>query len=306
MKKLPPIDAVAILGVGLLGGSIGLALRRAGFAGSIVGVGRRQESIDAALEAGAVDRGLLDPADGVAGAGLVVLATPIGAFPRLMTAIAPALGRRTLVTDVGSTKRQVVRWAARLLPDPSRFVGAHPIAGSDQRGPQYARADLFDAACCVLTPSPPRAASGSSRVRGSDYARSVETIDRFWRSLGLWTTRMTPAAHDRALAEVSHLPHAVAAALMRITSAATQDVSGPGFVDVTRIAGGDPELWRDIFSTNRDAVLAAVKKLGRELERFAALLESADPEPLRRWLAAAQKARHAMIDRKYKRDFFEG
>jgi prephenate dehydrogenase len=293
MADTQPFEKIALAGVGLLGGSIALAARRAGFEGEIVGLGRRRESLNAALETGAIDRAELEVESAVADADLVVLATPVWTFRDLFEKLAEPLERQAVVTDVGSTKQQVVDWADELLPGPERFVGSHPIAGSDRRGPQYARADLFDGACCVLTPT------------GSTDRAVLERVEGFWQSLGMWTVQMPPASHDRALARVSHLPHAAAAVLMRLTDEATQDLAGPGFVDVTRIAGGDPAMWRDIFRTNRDAMLAALDELDAGLAEFRKLLEADDADALRDWLADAQSARHAMIDRKRERGFFD-
>lgn len=294
MQKPYPFSTVAICGVGLLGGSVGLAMRRAGFQGRIVGLGRRAASIDSALQLGVIDQGTTEPTDALADAELAILASPVGTFPDLLADCARHLPATAIVTDVGSTKQQVVDWAAAVLPAPARFVGAHPIAGSDQRGPQYARADLFDGACCILTPT---------RSTARD---ALATVDAFWQSLGMWTTRMAPARHDAVLAKVSHLPHVLAGCLMRATSAADQDVSGPGFLDVTRIAGGDPALWRDILLTNRDAVLAAIAGLQGELGQLVEMLKSGDGRAIQRYLASAQTARQKMVARKLKRDLLEG
>ena len=177
---LPNFRHVAILGVGLLGGSIGLALRRSGFVGRITGFGHRQSSLDVACQAGAIDEGFLELAPALAGADLVILGSPIGLFQRLLAESAPLLAPGAVVTDVGSTKRQVVRWAGKLLPPGVHFVGTHPIAGSDKRGVQYARADLFDGACCVITPGgrsrQPSAVSRQLTANGSRLmASSVRT-----------------------------------------------------------------------------------------------------------------------------------
>ncbi len=294
MDTPPLFSRIAVCGVGLLGGSIGLALRRAGFAGRIVGLGRRAESIDAALNFGTIDEGTLEPAEALSGSDLAILATPVGTFPKLLQQCERHLPPAAVITDVGSTKQQVVDWAADALADPSRFVGAHPIAGSDRRGPQYARADLFDSACCILTPT-----------RKTDPG-TADAAEAFWRSLGMWTVRMTPARHDAALAKVSHLPHVLASCLMRTAGRTDQDLSGPGFLDVTRIAGGDPAMWRDILLTNRKQVMAAIEALDGELQTLRGLLESEDGPAIQRFLAAAQRRRRDMVDRKMQRDLLEG
>lgn len=291
---------MSILGVGLLGGSIGLALRRAGFRGRISGLGHRQSSLDAALASGAIDAGFLSLPEAVAGADLVILATAVGLFEPMLRELGKLLPDGTVVTDVGSTKKQVVAWAKKHLPAGVRFVGSHPIAGSDQRGIQYARADLFDGACCVVTPLPLGDGDPKGRVR------AVDAIELFWQSLGMWTVRMTPSAHDRALARVSHLPHATAAALMLLSDPSAQDLAGNGLLDSTRIAGGDPELWRDIFLTNGPEVVRAIRAMGKSLDRLAGLIARGDGRGLVKYLAEAQRRRAALMARRLKRRRVEG
>jgi len=277
---------ITIVGVGLLGGSLGLAVKAVDPATRIVGVGHRQSSLDAALETGAVDTVTLDPAEGVSEASLVVLCTPVGLFEGLLKTIAPALPARAIVTDVGSTKAAVVAGAERILPDAGRFVGCHPIAGSEQRGVTFARADLYEGKTCVLTPTARTAAGTVQRVR------------RFWRKLGMRTVELTPARHDGVLARVSHLPHALAALLVNLQNDEGLDLAGTGFMDVTRIAGGDPVMWRDIFLSNRRAVREAIEALGRQLDGLLNLLAEADGEGLAKLFARAQQRRADMIEKR--------
>ena len=273
---------MTIIGVGLLGGSAGLAIKAHDPHVRIAGVGRRQASLQTALEIGAIDTAHLDAAEAVGGTDLVILATPVGAFERYMREIAPVLPRRGIVTDVGSTKSGVVRAAGRTLGH-RRFVGSHPMAGSEQKGAGFARADLFAAATCVVTPTAKTPRPVTAR------------IERLWRKMGMRTFRMSPAAHDRAVARVSHLPHALASLLMRLPRLRDLDVSATGFRDATRLASGDPEMWRDIFLTNRRQILAAIDDFDESLMVLRDLLELADARGLERFFAAAKKRRDATI-----------
>jgi len=258
-----------------------------------VGVGRRASSLEAALEYGAVDEVTQDMAAGVAGAGLVVLCAPIGQFESLLQAMAGALKPGALVTDVGSTKVEVVRMARRCLPRTVRFVGSHPMAGSEKTGVEFARADLFDRAVCLITPTPQTATA------------DVQWLERFWQALGGHTQILTPQRHDALLARVSHLPHAVATALVRLSlKDGAIDLAGPGFGDTTRIASGDPRLWTDIFRTNREAVCKAVDGLIEELTRFRNQLSGDDAEAIHAWLELSRKERDAWVDRRYKKEEF--
>ncbi len=287
IKKL---NRVAIVGPGLLGGSAGLALRACGFAGVRVGVGRRASSLRRALACGAVDEVTRDVAGGVAEADLVLVCTPIGQIEPLLRVMAPALPEGVWITDVASTKVEVVRAASRILPRHARFVGSHPMAGSEKTGVEFARADLFERSLCLVTPKP---GAPAANVRG---------IRSFWAALGARTTVLSPAKHDTLLARVSHLPHAVAAALVRLAiKDQAIDCAGPGFADTTRIASGDPGLWTDIFRTNRAAMLRSIDLLIAELRRFRGSLERDDAAALYRWLDESRDARDAWIDRRYKK-----
>lgn len=284
------LDQIAIIGVGLLGGSIGLALRAAGFGGCRIGAGRRASSLRKALNCDAVDVVTRDVAKAVSGSQLVILCTPIRQFDGLITRMAPALSPGTYVTDVASTKAQVVRMAERLLPDPVRFVGSHPMAGSEKTGVEFARADLFQLSTCILTPT--------SRTKPA----TVSWMRRFWEALGCRTVVTSPERHDRLLARVSHLPHAVAAALVNLAVCESAiDLAGPGFADATRIAGGDATMWTDIFRTNRRAVLQAIDRLVAELRWFRQKLDHDDAQAILKWLAAGQEARNKWISRRYRK-----
>jgi len=275
---------VTIVGVGLLGGSAGLALKAHDPQIRVAGVGRRQSSLDAAMAAGAIDTAHFDAAEAVGQTDLVILATPVGAFELHMRAIGPVLSGGAIVTDVGSTKSGVVRAARRRLGH-DRFVGSHPMAGSEQKGVAFARADLFAGATCILTPT------------AKTPARVTARVERLWRRMGMRTVRMSPARHDRAVARVSHLPHALASLLMRLPARADLDVSATGFRDATRLASGDPEMWRDIFLTNRGQVLAAIDEFDEALMQLRDLVDLGDRKGLERFFSSARARRETTIAR---------
>lgn len=277
---------LTIIGVGLLGGSIGLGLRAAGEAYRITGYGHRRETLQRAQEFGAIDRYTLDLADATAAADLVILCTPISLFEPLITKLVPLLRPGTLVTDVGSTKRTVVDLAAKLLPVAVSFVGSHPMAGSEKRGVEYARADLFTNALCIVTPTagtPPEA---------------TRAVDRFWKTLGMRTIRLSPEEHDAAVADVSHLPHILAAALVAMQADSALPLAGKGFLDTTRIASGDAQLWRDILVDNKDNLTASLSRLEKQLAIFRKLLTPAKSEALIAWLSQAAARRDQVMQQR--------
>jgi prephenate dehydrogenase len=273
---------LCIIGVGLLGGSIGLAAREAWAGVKIVGVGRRQSSLEAALTVGCVDEYALEPALGVAGADTVVLATPVGAFEGIFRQIAPALADGAMVTDAGSTKARVVAQAEAILPG-GAFVGSHPMAGNENKGPQFATADLLAGALCIVTPTPDTPEPLAARA------------EAFWAALGMRTTRLDPEAHDRAVARVSHLPHALAALMTMLPDDADLPIAATGLRDTTRLAGGDPEMWRDIMLHNAPAVLEAIDHFGENLRELRQLVEAADGRGLERFFTHAKHRRDKHI-----------
>jgi prephenate dehydrogenase len=279
------IKHVTIIGVGLLGGSVGLAIKAWRPAVKIAGVGRRSSSLDAALAAGTVDSVHLDPAEVVGRTDLVILATPVGAFERHMRAIAGRLKDGAIVTDTGSTKALVVRAAERVFGRGGPFVGSHPMAGSEHKGVEFARADLFAGATCIVTPT------------GYTPAHVTETADALWKALGMRTVRMSPSAHDRAVARVSHVPHVLASLLMLLPANADLQVAATGFRDTTRLAGGDPEMWRDVLMTNRKHVIRAIDDFDESLIHLRDLLDRADAPGIEAFLAAARKRRGDTVGR---------
>jgi len=280
---------ITLVGVGLLGGSVGLAAKAVDEAVRVVGVGRRRKSLRKALDAGAIDEATLDVSEGVAGSDVVVLATPLNAYEDHLTAMASTLAPRALVTDVGSTKGIVVRLAESILGRGGPFVGSHPMAGGERRGVEFARADLFVRATCIVTPTP------------HSPPGLVRRLERFWKALGATTVRLSPARHDRAVARVSHLPHLLAAIIVAGQRRADLPLAGSGFLDATRIASGDPGMWTQIILTNRKGVLAAIDQAEEDLTHLRDLVEIGDGAGIRRFLARAKQRRDGLVAERLRR-----
>lgn len=272
---------VAIVGVGLIGGSVGLALRARGLADRVVGIGRNPERLERAQRLGAIDEATTDPVFGVAGASVAVICTPVDRIARDAIQAAADGPDDLLVTDAGSTKGAIV---AAVEDDPRGrfvFVGAHPIAGSERQGAAHARSDLFDGRACVLTPTARTPEDRLHRAR------------LFWEALGCRVTTMGPAEHDHALARTSHLPHAVAAALAATIPIELLGLAAGAYRDGTRVAAAEAALWAGIFLENRLPVLDALASFRDQLTRFEAALTSADRDALRRFWEAARARRLA-------------
>ena len=259
------MHSLAIIGPGLLGGSIALAARRAG--GWRTGLwARRAEAVAEIAALGIADAASTDLRSIVAAADLVVLCVPIGAMPSLAREIADAISPRAIVTDVGSVKASVVAELGAILG--GRFVGSHPMAGSEQTGIGAARAELFDGAACIVTPDV------------SSDVEAVAEVGAFWKTLGGRVLEVSPAEHDEITALISHLPHLLAAALIHTVTgenARAFEFSGPGFRDTTRVAAGPPAMWAEILRTNRDAVRKSAEALIEKLRGIITLLEHDAP-----------------------------
>jgi prephenate dehydrogenase len=282
------LDTVVIFGVGLIGGSFALGLKAAGAAKRVIGLGRNPANLARALELGVIDAASDDPAV-VAGADLVLLATPVGQMGAVMRAIAPHLRTGTVVTDGGSTKQDVVALAYRLLKSrAAQFVPGHPIAGAEHSGVAAARADLFQNRKVVLTPLP------------ENSERSIRRVRAAWRLCGARLYQMQPAEHDRVFAAVSHLPHLLSYALVdqvarHPNGKALFEYAAGGFRDFTRIASSHPEMWRDICIANRKALLAELAGYQRELAEVKALLQKGDAAGLEKVFARARAARNTWL-----------
>ncbi len=276
------LPVLTVIGVGLLGGSVALSLRAHGLVHRIIGVGRRTESLERACELGVIDEYTLDLDKAIEPADLVIVATPADAACSIVRRLGGRVKPGAVATDVASTKAAVVQAAAESWPVPVRFVGSHPIAGSHKKGAEYARADLFEGTRTVLTPDD----------RTDPDALAV--VDRLWRSLGAQTLTLAPREHDAVLAMTSHLPHLAAAGLML----AAEDVMaentpcvGPGFADTTRVAQGDPEMWRDICLTNREHIIDALERFENSVNLMRDAVERGDGDELSRIFERAQRLR---------------
>jgi prephenate dehydrogenase len=253
---------VAILGPGLIGGSLALALAERGLAGRLMIYARSPHALDAIRTAG-IDAELTgNPSEAVREADVVILCVPIEAMAGLVHEIRDALKPTALVTDVGSVKGSVVRDLEPLLDDRALWIGSHPMAGSEQAGFSAARADLFEDAAVILTPTPHTRPEADRRA------------EQFWQALGARVFHLSPAEHDDGVAQISHLPHLLVAALAAHVSGEALELAGGGFRDTTRIASGSPELWTEILSANGPAVARHLARLLRHLESLQSALET--------------------------------
>ena len=274
--------SIAIVGPGLLGASIALAARRSG--GARVAIWARRPQIVEEVRAREIaDLVSSDLAAVVAEADIVVLCVPVGAMPALAREILPHLQPRALVTDVGSVKANVVAELSAIFRGRARFVGSHPMAGSDKAGHEFASAELFDGRVCIITP---------------DAATAPDTLadaTAFWQSLGCRVRTLAPAEHDEVVALVSHLPHLLAATLVNTVAARNPgalDFHGPGFFDTTRVAAGQPELWVEILRTNSAAVRAGAEAMIEKLREITTLLDR--EEPMKKFLTQAKTLRDTL------------
>jgi prephenate dehydrogenase len=285
------INKLTILGVGLIGGSLAKALRAGGQVGEVTGFGRSLGSLDMAVELGVIDRAAINPADAVREAEVVVLAVPVGSMAELLETIAPALPDGAVVTDVGSVKGGVVQAARVYLGAKFRhFVPGHPLAGTEQSGVGAAIEDLYSGRRVVLTPEP-----------DTDTA-DVAKVTAMWQAAGAEVVKMSVADHDRVLAASSHLPHVLAYTLvdMLVRRDDHREVfacAAGGFRDVTRIAGSDPVMWRDICLANRDAILEVLRQYREELAEVVRAIETGDSKWLQDTFARAKHARDMYVKR---------
>lgn len=283
-QAAPMVPVLAVVGIGLIGGSFAAALRRAGQVGRVLGVGRSQASLDRALALGLIDEAV-GLAEAARRADLILLATPVGAMRGVFEALGPHLNARALVTDAGSTKADVAAIARETLGERlPQFLPGHPIAGSEMTGPEAADPALYRGRKVVLTPL------AETPMSARDWLTQV------WEACGARVLLMDPERHDRVLASVSHVPHFLAAAYMaQVSREGDADLrlslAGTGFRDFTRIAAGSSEVWRDIFLSNRSAVLDELDAFERVLDELRQALESPDPRALEIFLEQAALAR---------------
>lgn len=274
-----PFATIAIVGVGLIGGSIALAAKSRGAVQSVIGVGRDAQRMAEARRRGIIDEGFVDLTAAVRRADLVVFCTPVDRIAAGVRAAAAACQNGAIITDAGSVKNCIVQELASGLSNGVEFVGSHPLAGSEQQGFEYADARLFENRICVVTPQ-----ATSSRL-------AIDRIGAFWKALGSNVVEMSPEIHDAALAETSHLPHLAAAALAATLSLDNRPLAASGFRDTTRIASGDPDLWTAIFLGNRDQLLTSLTKYDKLLAEFRRAIEHNDAKRLKELLSAAKASR---------------
>ncbi|MEI6194976.1 MAG: prephenate dehydrogenase/arogenate dehydrogenase family protein [Verrucomicrobiota bacterium] len=276
---------ITIVGVGLLGGSIGLAVRRHRLAVEIAGFVRRAASLKDCEKAGAVDYAVTDLLAAVSNADLIILCTPLAQMCALTEQILPALKHGAIVTDVGSVKAGVVRELESITAKVgAHFVGSHPMAGGEKMGVLAARADLFENAVCIVTPTK------------KSNATAVRKVEQFWKSLGARVLRLAAGEHDRLVSRSSHLPHVVAATLAALVldpkqSKTQGQLCATGFRDTTRIASGSPEMWRDIVLANRKNLSQSVDAFVAELKKFQGTLRRGDGKAVEKIFAAAKQRR---------------
>ena len=273
---------VVIVGVGLLGGSVGLALRQRGLASSIIGVGRNEATLRQAAARGAITDLSLDLSNACHSADLIIVGTPVQSIAQYVReSFAGQIAQHCLVTDVGSTKLSI----CQQLTDSAfgRFCGSHPMAGGEKTGVAYASHDLFLGRRTIITPT------------SSTPADTTQRTEQLWRSLGSDVVRMSPQEHDRAVASVSHLPHLVASALAASTSPELIPLAASGWSDTTRVAAGDVEMWRQIISENRDPILSALRGYSEALASWIAAIESQDQETITALLEKGKSIRDSAL-----------
>lgn len=283
------IDTVAVIGVGLIGGSFAAALKQAGAVGTVLGAGRRPETLQEAAKLGLIDE-IVNYREAAQRADLIFVAAPVGAFEAIFKELAPSLGAKTIITDGGSTKQNVIE-AARvgLKSRIGQFIPGHPMAGSHEKGPQAANPQLYAGRRVMLTPLV------------ENHPLDVETVRAAWLACGANVVSIEPSQHDGVVAAISHLPHWVAALFMEYIThsddaALKLQIAGSGFRDFTRVAQGSPEMWRDIFIANRSAMLAELQAMKAVFERAEHALRANDANWLEDMLDHASKARRDWQD----------
>ncbi len=291
MSEEPLFGRLALIGLGLVGSSIGHVARRENLAGHIAGCAATEATRERARAIGFVDSVTADAAEAVADADLVILCSPVGTFASIARTIAPALKSGAILSDAGSVKGSVLRDVRPHVPDGVHFVPGHPVAGTEHSGPDAGFADLFDGRWCILTPP-----------EGTDAA-AIERITEFWRRAGSRVEIMDAAHHDIVLAITSHIPHLIAynivgtaADLEAVTESEIIKYAAGGFRDFTRIAASDPVMWRDVFLSNQDAVLEVLGRFGEDLAALQRAIRWGDGEALQKLFERTRAIRRGIID----------
>lgn len=276
---IPEDETIAIFGVGLIGGSIAAALKKRGFTGRILGVGRNASRLENAKSTGLIDACSTNPQEAAEQAGLILLCTPVDLIVSGVREIAGHCCPGTLISDAGSTKAEICRELSDGLPQGVTFLGGHPLAGSEQQGFEQAASDLFDDRVCVLTPDQKTPPGQLSRLRN------------FWEFLGSRVVEMGAEEHDRALARTSHLPHVAASSLALLLESSLDELTAGGFRDTTRIAAGNPDLWSAILLANANDVTRSIEDLSGKLKEFQLAIKNHDQDTLKKLLQLAKTNR---------------
>lgn len=275
-------NKIAIIGVGLIGSSFSLALKKHGFKGKVTGIGRREENLIEARKLGILDEYSTVPVSGIDDADVILLSTPVGQFEKIVRDIRERIKAGAIVTDVGSVKAEVVRRLEPLMPEGVSFVGGHPIAGKECSGISAATAELFKGTRCIITPGPK-----------TDRA-AIEKIVELWNKVGSRTYLMTPEEHDFIYGSVSHLPHVIAYVLVNTILDIREDIlpyGGRGLRDMTRIASSPPELWRDICAYNKENILKSLKSFLSSISHIIDIIERSDWPAIEKEFVKANKGR---------------
>lgn len=277
---------VAVVGVGLMGGSLGLALKKHKLVREVIGVSQKQTTIDQAVKLGVIDYGFTDVIRGVRNADLIVLAAPVDTIIRLLPIINPHIRRGCIVTDLGSAKAEIVDAAQRNLSNPSMFIGSHPMSGSDKRGVDNARDDLYENSYCIMTPTQATSEAVKNRIKN------------MWIKLGSRIKFLAPEEHDEILSYISHLPHVIAYGLMETVPDKYLEYSSQGLKDTTRIAGSSPELWKDICLANSKNVVKALDEVVKRLSELRLAIVQSDEKSLIQHFTTAKDKRDVIQAKK--------
>jgi cyclohexadieny/prephenate dehydrogenase len=290
LPEKPMFERIALIGIGLIGSSISHAARRANLAGEIVGSARTPATVETAMRLGLIDEGYVTAAEAAEGADLVILCTPVGLCGPIAKEISRNLKPGAILTDVGSVKGAIVKDVSPHVPEGVHFVAGHPIAGTEQSGPEAGFAELFDGRWCILTPEP------------HTDGKAVEKLRAFWEALGSKVEIMTPEHHDLVLAITSHVPHLIAYNIVntaehleRVTDSEVIKFSAGGFRDFTRIAASDPTMWRDVFLNNKEAVLDMLGRFTEDLTMLQRAIRFGDGDTLHKLFTDARTVRRGII-----------
>lgn len=273
---------ITIVGVGLMGGSLGMAIKKHRLAREVIGLSHRQTALAQAVKSKAIDVPCLDVKKAIVNADMVILAAPVDSIVKLLTTINPYLKRGCIVTDVGSAKVKIVESSGKVLTVPSFFVGSHPLAGSEKKGVEHASENLFEGAVCIMTPT-----EKTNQV-------AMQKVKHFWTKLGMDVKLLTPEEHDEILAYVSHLPHVLAYGLMESIPPKFLEYASQGLKDSTRIAASSPQMWSDICLANSKNVLNALDKCVEHLAGFRKAIVSRDHKSLLHQFTKAQEKREKL------------